>query len=513
MFMIRRLLAQVAGLGVVAALAAGCATATLPPPISTDAKLTGQEGAVVFKFITNGIGTSDPAETLSSVTVMREAPAGTQPSSTDRAVLTRTRSVFNSTAVFSGMIAPGTYRLLHANGMQGNMSYTFPLGSVSSRFEVKKDEVTLLGTLLVQPLEGTRFVIGHVPPDAELNKTFELLFPALAQQTRGKPVNTFEPSPELARRAQFAPQFRQLTTAYNGLKAHTDGSLLAGSKMGRAIWRKAGDSRWRTLQIDTWREVLSLRAYRNGLLAAGEEGLLQFTADEGKTWQVLTPPEQSLIAAAEPIAGGKVLALARRDTHWTAYVSDDAMAGQWRKIGSFEQERSLNVPWQNAIALASGNLVGVMMPNGNFPVVDGITEKIERRSTGVSTFGAQAMPDGMLLVMGGTMTRSAMVSVDGGKTWTDLNTSRFIGVITFVDPRTAYAIAPVDPGLFAGAYALMVTRDGAKTWKKTGEVPGGTPGLAQSLFYDRSDGSLLAFMQNGTVLRSGDEGKTWTRSL
>lgn len=507
----RRAHLRFACLGVLAWLLAGCATA--PAPISTAQQLTGQEGAVVFKFITNGSTASDPAETLSSITLRRELAPGATATPQDTAVLSRSREMTHTTAVFSGMVPPGHYRVSHATGFAGNITYTFPLSNNFTPFQVKKGEVSLLGTMLVQPLEGSRFVVGYVPPDAELTQTFEVLFPALAQQTRGQPVNTFESSPTLTQRAAVAPLFKQMSTAYNGLQGSANGTVLAGSKMGRVIWRKAGEPRWRTLHIETWKEVLSVRTYRDGLLAAGEEGLLRYSADEGKTWQALTPPDAGLIAVAEPLPNGKVITLVRRNTTWTAYASDDLMAGQWRKLGTFQQERSLNVPWQNAIALASGNRAGIMMPNGEYLVVDGQSETIERRSTGVSTFGAQVMPDGMLVVQGGTMTRTTLVSADGGNTWTDLNTSRFLLAITFANPKTAYAVAPVDPGIFPGPYALMVSRDGAKTWKKSGELPGALPGHVRNLLIDRTDNSLLAFMQNGQVMRSTDEGKTWARSL
>lgn len=501
---------RTAWLGAVALLA-GCVTA--PPPISVERKLTGQEGAVVFKFITNGSTVNDPAETLSSITLKRELAPGAKETSQDATVLSRTRAVTNTTAVFSGMVAPGRYRVLHATGNMGNTIYTFPMASMLSEFEVKRGEVSLLGTLVVEPLEGSRFTVGYVPPNAELTETFEALFPALAQQTHGHVANTFAPSPELRRRELLAPQVRKFTRAHNGLKVGADGAVLAGGKMGRIIWHKPGATHWQALELETWKEVLSVRMYRGGLLAAGEEGLLRYSSDEGKTWQSLTPPDRGLIAAAEPLPNGKVIALVRRDSEWTAYASDDPMAGAWRKIGAFEQERSLNVPWQTPIALTSGSGVGILMPNGVFQVVDGDRETIDRRSTGVSTFGAQVMPDGLLVVRGGTMTASTLVSADGGKTWTDLNVSRFVQAITFADPRTAYAIAPVDAGLFPGKFALMVSRDGAKTWTQAGEVPGGLPNAARGLFYNRTDSSLLAFMQNGQVLRSTDEGKTWTRSF
>jgi photosystem II stability/assembly factor-like uncharacterized protein len=496
--------------GVLIAFLSGCATS--PPPISSAQTLSGQEGAVVIRLITNGAEANDPTETLSSLTLKRQLPPGAQASAEDTAILRRTREMTNSTAVFSGMVAPGRYRLSHANGYFANTTYTFPLAGRLGSFEVKPREVSLLGTLLVQPQLGQRFLVGYLAPEAELAGTFHALFPALAEQTRGQAPNQFEPSAELARSAALAPAFRSLTTALNGIESTPDGSLLAGSKMGRVIWRKPGEQGARALQIDTWLEVLSVRVYRQGLLAAGEEGLLRYSSDEGKTWQALPAPAAGLIAAAEPLSNGKVLALVRRGTQWSAHVSDDPFLGGWRQIASFEQERSINLPWQNAIVLAGRDRAGVFMPNGEFLLVDGSTGALERRSIGVSTSGAQLLADGTLLAQGGNLARTTFISTDGGRQWRDLDTSRFVVAITAADAQTFYAVAPIDPGIFAGTYALMVSRDGAKTWKKSGEVPGGNPALVRSLLIERHDGALLAVLSQGRVMRSTDEGATWTRS-
>lgn len=493
-----------------AALLAGCAAA----PITAEQRLTGEEGAVVFKLITNGTASADPAETLSAVILKRELTPGSKETAQDAPVLLRTRAVTNATAVFSGMVPPGRYRVIRATGYRGLADYTFPLERMLTAFEVKTGEVSLLGTLLVQPLDRWRFTVAYVPPDAELTETFEALFPALAQQTRGQRPNTFEPSAELRQRESLAPRLRELASAYNGLRAAADGTVLAGGKMGRIIWLKPGESRWRVARLGTWREVMSVGIYRQGLFAAGEEGLLRYSKDEGNTWQSLTPPDRGLIAIVEPLPNGKVIALVRREAEWTAYATDDLLTGTWRKIGSFDHERSLNAPWLGPIGVGSGTAAGIMMPNGTLRMVDGNSETIERHSTGVTTFAAQAMPDGMLVVRGGNVMATTLVSADGGKTWTDLKTPPTVQAVTFADSATTYAIAPVDPGApLSTRFALMVSRDGAQTWTQAGEVPGGEPIAVRGLYYNRSDRSLLAFMQNGEVLRSTDQGKTWTRSL
>jgi photosystem II stability/assembly factor-like uncharacterized protein len=498
-----------ATLGLLLAFLAGCATS--PPPISAAQTLTGQEGAVVLRLITNGGEANDPTETLSSLVIKRDVPAGVQATFEDTAILRRTRETTHSTAVFSGMVAPGRYRLSHANGFFANVTYTFPLAGRLGSFEVKPREVSLLGTMLVQPQPGQRFLIGYLAPDAELANTVQALFPALAEQTRGRPPNQFESSPQLALSAALAPVFRNLTTALNGVESTPDGSLLAGSKMGRVLWRKPGEERASALQIDTWLEVLSVRPYRQGLLAAGEEGLLRHSADGGKTWQALPAPAAGLIAAAEPLSNGQVLALVRRGTQWQALISDDPFVGPWRPVASFAQMSSINMPWQNAMVLAGRDRAGVFMPNGELFLVDGLTGVLERRSTGVTTSAAQILADGTLLAQGGNLTRSTYVSSDGGRQWRDLDTSRFITAITATNAQTYYAVAPVDPGIFAGTYALMVSRDGARTWKKSGEVPGGNAAAVRSLMVDRNDGALLAVLTQGRVMRSTDEGATWAR--
>lgn len=492
-----------------ALLLVGCAA----QPISQERKLSGQEGAVVFRLITNGPTANDPTETLSTIVIKRERPAGEREVGGDVVTLVRSRALTHTTAVFSGMVNPGRYRFQHASGSGNGMQYTFPIGGMLSGFEVKAGEVSLLGTLLVQPISGQRFVVGYLPPDTELKETFELLFPVLAEQTRGKPVNGLEVTPELTRRTELVSRFKLMPTLMNGFSQVGAGSYYAGGKIGKVTWRPAGEANWRRADVGTWREVLTLRPYRGGLIAGGEEGLLRHSTDDGKTWVPLTPPDKGLIHTLEVMPNGKLVALVLRDDQWTAYSSDDALAGSWRKLGAFDNERSINVPWQLPVPLKHGARVGVAMPNGVLRFVDTETGTVERASTGLSLVGAAALPDGALIAQSVVMVRTTLMSTDFGKNWTDLNTSRFVAAIAFVDRKTAYAVAPIAPGVFPGEFGLMASRDGARTWTKTGTVPGGNVAAVRDLLIDRADGALVALLHSGAVLRSKDEGKTWDRDL
>ncbi len=493
--------------GFVLLLAAALLAACVAPPIAPEQTLTGHEGAVVMKLITNSPGENDPAETLWTLHLQRVLEPGEKQTGQDMVVLRRTRHSTYTTAVFSGMVAPGRYIIKHAAGGSGNMNYTFPIDAKFGSFDVVRDEVTLLGTLLIQPRGGTRFVVAYVRPEEELQKTFETLYPALAAQTRDRPQHGFIFSPDLHRRAALAPQLKRLASAWHGLAQTADGEFMAGAKLGKVLWRKSGESRWREIDAKTWREVLSVRPYRGGLLVAGEEGLLRLSSDEGDTWKDLLPPDDGLIQMAQPMRDGSLVVISRSDSQWKVYASADPGAG-WRKLGEFSDTRSINVPWMRSMAFGTPERAGVMMPNGDLHVTDGRT--LTRSSNGQSTLDVNALPDGTLVSQTAIFTKSTMLSPDWGQTWTDLNTSRFVVTIAFKDRQTAYAVAPIAPGFMPGPMGLMTTRDGGKSWTHTGSSPSVTgPQAVRQMMVDRSDGSLIAFLPDNLILRSADEGKSW----
>lgn len=487
-----------------ALLLAACGTS----PITAQQTLTGQEGAVVVKLITNSPGETDPAETLSALQLERVLAPGQTATGQDTLTLVRTRQATNSTAVFSGMLLPGRYVIKEAKGGQGNWLYTFPIDAKFGSFDVARGEVTLLGTLLIQPTAGKRFVVAYVPPEDELQKTFESLYPALAAQTRGRPVHGFIPTPELRGRTALVADAKRKAALWNGLTQTADGEFMAGAKLGKVLWRPAGQPRWRELDAGTWHEVMGARPHRGGILAFGEEGMLRLSNDEGRSWQGLTPPDEGMLSLVQPLRDGRVVALSRTDRLWSAYVSDDVTGGQWRKLGEFADTRSLNLPIQRAMMVSFPNAAGVMLANGDLHMTDG--NKIVRTSNGSPTSQVSALPDGALVARTVAITMSTVISNDAGTTWRDMNVSRFAFAMAFKDSQTAYAVSAIAPGLMPGPMGLMTTRDGAKTWKHTGTSPGLTgPYAVRQMMVDRADGSLIALLPDNAIVRSVDEGRSW----
>ncbi|WP_047217648.1 WD40/YVTN/BNR-like repeat-containing protein [Delftia lacustris] len=487
-----------------ALLLSGCATR----PIEPTQTLNGTEGAVVLKLITAGTGELDPADTLSDLAIRRVLNPGEEATGQDSAVLLRRRTTTLSTAVFSGMVRPGRYTLVQLSGGRGNMSYYYPLSQRFGTFEVRQGEVTLLGTLVMHPTTGRGFVTGYVAPEADMMATVKELYPALARQTQGRPALGFDPDSRLAAQAGLMPRIKMLASTWNGLNQSADGEFLAGSKLGKVLWRKADSSRWQELEIGTLREVAFVRRWKGGLLAAGEEGLLALSDGQGQNWKMLNPPDNAFIAVAQPLPDGRIAAFVRRDRVWTAYAGSGTDTIVWQKLGSFDDSMSLNIGWKRSMAIALPDRAGIVLPNGEMHLYDG--QSLHRRATGQSTLAIQGQPNGSIVARVATVATSTLISRDGGTTWSDTGLGRFALTQAFKDATTGYALTAINPGLFPGPYGLMTTRDGGKTWVHTGESPGLAGKLAVlEMAVDRRDGSLRAFLPDNAIVRSTDEGATW----
>lgn len=455
----------------------------------------------------------DPAETVSMVSI-RKLKSASYPVDARPEVYTlfRTQKSTHTTAIFSGMVPAGRYTLVRATGVQGNTTYSFPLEIMVSQFEVKTNQVSFLGTLVIHPLEGKRFNVGYVPPDGEMQETFEQLFPSMAQQTKGQPFNAMEMTPLMRQRSELAPYFKPLTTAMNGMFQSDSGDFYYGSKLGTAYWRKAGTKSWRFVDVGSWREVLTLRPLGSALVAAGEEGLLRYSVDEGKTWASLVPPEHGSIHALIPTGGGKVAALVKRDDLWTVYTSSDLWKGRWQKLDSFPHESSINIPWQRSPHIISTpSWLGVMMPNGILYGVDLKTEKLSRRAN--NSFSARdliSLGGDSILLKGVRFATTFLISDDLGQTWTELPLSRFPGFVAAKDRRNLFALTS-EGGVSGGQIQMKGSRDGGVTWSVTGTPPT-KPGWVSivGMQIDKYDGSLLLFYKDGNRMRSQDEGKTWS---
>src|SRR6201999_303389 len=112
---------------------------------------------------------------------------------------------------------------------------------------------------------------------------------------------SLNPSPALERARTLAIAARPVAN-FSAPVQVSSGDALGGGKLGAVVRLPRGQTQLQRFDVGGWNEVLTARIHRDGFLVGGEDGLLKYSADQGKTWIALTPPERGLIAVAEPMA-------------------------------------------------------------------------------------------------------------------------------------------------------------------------------------------------------------------
>ena len=116
---------------------------------------------------------------------------------------------------------------------------------------------------------------------------------------------------------------------------------------------------------------------------------------------------------------------------------------------------------------------------------------------GPAVWALAVMPDGRILA-GDLQKKGLMISRDGGKTWA-LNLQAEIGGL---------AVNPADPNLvLATGAGVLLSTDGAGSWKKALDIPDGAGPVAWS-----KSNPKIAYVVgfDRTLYRSKDSGQTWS---
>ena len=522
----------------VAVLLAGCAART-PARLTLEAG----EGAIVFKVVADARERNSTTWAAASNLELALVESAETPTESDEAetkagsetevttngvgksfVIAGRLDATRGTFVYNHLLKAGRYKVLAVQGRSPLLgARRISLKGVFDTVEVREGEVTFLGTLLIRPerelLESDKrnvsraVALGYVPPSAELIESFEQHSPALATQVKGKPVRVIELTPELNEATRIALQLkRRGSVAINGLWQDEKGNFFAGSRLGKVLLKHAGQPSWSQFDVGSWDEVTTVRPYRGGLLAGGEDGLLRFSSDGGSTWRSLSLPRWGHVQHLEVMPNGMLLMLIRTGAQWSAHVSEDALAGAWQKVGDL-----ISADQVNLIRGSSANVVNLGYPPttvlhegaiflteyGSKSIVKmdtrtGRVELLPPPPLGV-LHGMTKLPGGVLVLNGAFLKNATFTSSDDASSWTEVKTR---GFLTFRNDLVGYSLYGPD---------FAITRDGGKTWVYPRKSATWTVEQLRYFEIDRSDGALVAVLFNGAVFRSRDEGGTWLR--
>lgn len=493
----------------------GCVSNKPLDDVPTLQSLNGRGAAVLRVAYDRNPESGDTETEILSVRVDRVSAEGSH-----RARLARSAHGAFFTATLGGALEPGTYVVYGVEMVWEGEKRFHRLPEEALQFEVRPDSISVIGTLIISR-DGADSV--YLPPQADaaahwVGQAFPVTEKPGVKTDYAPKVSTRLPTPrdggaELKRRAQPTASWVQLP----------NGDFVAPGRLGAALYRHRTSGQHEAIDVGTWSTVLFAGALKNGLVVAGEEGLLRFSADGRTGWRQLRGPGRGAIRAVQTFADGKVAVALRSTDKWQVFVTDNILEGRWRALASFSFEKADRprspgtylsthgtdkIPTFVPHVLAVADKMVLIQFDGTYQIVDLQTGKlvagaIEPRVREIST-----SMDGALAVR----TRGSgdvSLSLDGGLSWEMVNTPNSAVLTAMRNRHTHYAIVTESSGGQISGFNMQVSRDGGRNWLRTGVVPVRL-GQAKKLWAS-VENTLQIETTDGGVLESIDEGKTWTR--
>jgi len=492
------------GRALLLALLVGLLTACTVAPLRATSEVGPDQGVVVIRVVVNaaptGLETGYGALHVSGDTGLYE--------------LHRSTVGVVRTAVFTGALPPGRYRLSHFENVGQTVIQRLFVPAALGPFTIKAGQLADLGTLVYQPVGGYvpfgsgKVLLAHTRVEAETRELVQAEFPRVSEAVLAQPMLGWDANPGDADNARVFAHIRGRVVPINDPRLAASGAIYAGSALGQVLVRPAGQPRWQQLDTGTTREILSVAESGGSLVAAGEEGFLVRSTDGGRAWQRLPAPNRGALVHVAAAPDGGLIVVSLLGGEFNVWQSK---ADGWQSLNRFPFERSYNATLTPAHATSTAARLYVAMPNGTIHTLDLASGRWERTEAPFSLINLQPMADGVLYAWGVRFTNSSWRSEDGGRSWQDLDMARRAGAPIFTNRNTGYVVCIKE--IYGGARSVQTTRDGGQTWTETGVLPDSLARvviLNRPMFVHPAGPTLFAFGINGAVFASSDGGATWS---
>lgn len=493
---------------------AGCISSKPLDEVSTVQSLNGQGAAVLRIAYDRNPERGDTETNIISVRVSRVDGGGRH-----RARLVRSSYGTYFTSTMGGVLEPGTYSMYVVEMLWEGEKRSLRLTENDLQFEVRPNSISVVGTLVIDR-GGANAV--YLPPQTDavapwVSQAFPLAEKPGVKTDYAPNVSTKLPTPndggaELKRRAQATASWVQLP----------NGNFAAPGRLGTVLHRHRTSSKAETIDVGTWSTVLFVGGVDNGVVVAGEEGLLRFSADGRSGWRQLRGPARGAIHAIQAFGSGKVAAMVRSGDRWHVFVTGDLFSGQWQELvgfsfqsadgsrasdGSFSLHLQRQTPLVIPFVVSAPDKLGIVQFDGAYQVVDLRSGKLVTGSLGPLVREISATREGTVVVKS-KGSAGLVVSADGGASWQAMNPPTAAVLTATKDYQTHYAIVSESAGGQISGFSLQGSRDGGASWARAGAVPLRL-GQAERLWILAN--TLQIETSDGGVLESSDEGKTWGR--
>lgn len=506
------------------------------------------EGFAAVRIITN-ISTLDPANVI--IFNKWEVINLSDPAGEIKTLILDRSGIHNNSQLFAAALPAGRYKLHSIESPTFHKRIISSLTDTKIEFEVRQNHITSLGTLVYQPTGNHGFLILPMFNDKTLLETLKHTFPEIVSATAQNPVlfvdtsvtgdpvtagssgvyiGGFSPFENLivgmisdisdaagateaeqawanekdpARRLAMA---KDRTFAFNDIQELESGEIIAGSNLGQILIRHP-DQGWKRLDTGYPVEYTVIDAVdKQQILAGGEEGVLMYSADRGKTWQRVRAPVRSPLFLDISHYQNEFFVLSRVGDALVVHSSNNPRDGKWNellKIQSITEQTKYWAKIESGSAVVNDGKYIVLSPLGETHVFDPqsrVWTKHKQPEPGF--FRLRKHAEGYLYAM---RFRYPYISRDNGKTWIEYVNACVRQMDIWYGPKeTGYGLC------FQGAFTVsnsLQKQQGLKSqWQ---EIIPEIPVLTHKIFVSDRRDFMFYIGVNGLVYVSKDGGQNW----
>lgn len=466
-----------------------------------------------------------------------------------------------STQIFAGLIPEGRYQITGLVAGQGGLGRSVSLKDQGMTFEVRREHITNLGTLIYQPIGNRETTVLRYPSTDDVQRFLRTNFSGLSELSAGRPVlgwldveqNTsgkvasgsvivvsnsatmgivgtitmgvmqaisdragatasiaeWHETTDAAARLSLA---KQSTYALNNIQELPSGEIIAGTNLGQIVFLHP-ERGWKSVDIGDPREITAISATdADSIIIGGEEGLMLSSANGGRTWKAKTSPVPDGLIMHIGRHADELLVVTLYRNELLVHSQKDKEGAAWdelRRIPIAQPSLVINWPSLQGLAAIQNQKYLVMVPGGQVHTFD--FESREWKSYPAPGWSREVRTQGADRVYTSQTSRAPHAfTTDGGATWTPYSNT-CAGIYTW-----ALSVAAVSrdelymlcfgTGMFVGSTSLHKTSNGGNDWT---ELIKEMPVIASQMYATKN--VVLYIDLTGSVYASKDAGSTWSK--
>lgn len=418
-------------------------------------------------------------------------------------------------ALFFGALPAGRYRIMEVVTKSKYRTLTAPLEGHVAEFDVEKDRLSDLGTLVMTmegllPRGGTKFRIYQIFSSQDTQAALSHLPQGVQAQVNKQPPLRRKPSAdEVLAMRQFARQYAGITAQSRVVDKE---NVAFGRTLGIVTLWDPVSGKW--THVDTGRSLRVHSVYAEGSgpqLYGLEDGVL-LANDHGRL-RTINPPGKGPVIFIGRRPGGRYIAVVEERESIAVLSSPGLDPAVWSDLGRFPRHlnRSSDKYTDAQIAIARDRLIMVLWdPTDQVGVttIHTLDFASGRWESFLSDLKSESLPwmyvsdKGTIILYTSTRKGSTLSrSDDWGRRWSSKSSDM---AVAFRNESIMYGWRLGD-GI---SMSVWKSEDGGENWQRKGKID---KVLVSKMYILPRPGWLLAATVTGDVLISKDDGASWSR--